>query len=49
MNKKILLIGFVICLIGTSVIIVNGLSKSSVRGVSTTTSPSPTITPSQQA
>jgi hypothetical protein len=46
MNKMILRIGFVICLIGTSVIIVNELSKPSVKGVSTTISPSPTITSS---
>lgn len=45
-RKTILPIGIVVCLIGGSVIIVNGLSKSSVKGVSTTISPRPTITPS---
>lgn len=44
MNKTILLIGLVICLIGTSVIIAQELSKSSVKGVSTSISPSPTVT-----
>ena len=44
MNKTILSIGFVICLIGSSVIIVNELSKASVKGVSTTISPTPTST-----
>lgn len=44
-NKTTPLIGIVVCLIGSGVIIVNGLSKSSVKGVSTTISPTPTTTP----
>ena len=44
-NKTILGIGLIVSLIGTSVIIVNELSKPSVKGVSTTISPTPTTTP----
>lgn len=45
-NKTILGTSLVVCLIGGSVIIVNGLSKPSVKGVSTSISPSPSVTPS---
>jgi len=44
-NKTILPIGFVVCLIGSSVILVNELSKPSVKGVSTNISPTPTLSP----
>ncbi len=44
-NKTILGIDIVVCLIGTSVIIVNGLSKRSVKGVSVTISSTPTAIP----
>ncbi|OGH14070.1 MAG: hypothetical protein A2687_02285 [Candidatus Levybacteria bacterium RIFCSPHIGHO2_01_FULL_38_26] len=52
MNKTILGLGFVICLIGSGVIILNEWPRSSVKGVSTTISlplastPTPTLTPS---
>jgi len=45
MNKTILGIGLVICLIGVGIIVVNELSKSSVKGVSTNISPTPTFSP----
>lgn len=44
-NKTILGTSLVVCLIGGSVIIVNGLSKPSVKGVSTRISPTVTTTP----
>lgn len=43
-KKTILPISIVVCLIGGSVIIVNGISKPSVKGVSTRISPTPTPT-----